>query len=148
VSYLWILDGRKPVPCSDLLEYGMWMAHHSTRVGEDRLRGPDGRLVVVSTVFIGMDATLFETMAFVGPERRPTMQIRWDTWEEAEQGHKAIVGEFMQQGATKPPEPLQKSPPAEGSSVPLPTGEPLTAPVTATGDAPASLVTKSKGGRE
>jgi len=88
----YILDGKKPVPVKDLLE---WAKLHNPRnniVKQTKL--PDD--VRISTVFLGIDHAfmggppiLFETMIFGGEHDQ--YQRRYSTWEEAEQGHQETI---------------------------------------------------------
>jgi len=67
---LFVLVDRKPVPCSSMVKWSVFMANEpARRVGDDRV----GK-TRVSTVFLGLDhahgfgpAMLFETMCFGGP---------------------------------------------------------------------------------
>jgi hypothetical protein len=71
----------------------MWMAEHVSCYVAETWVTPDVR---VSTVFLGLNLQddegppmVFETMVFV--HGLPTMQQRYSTWQDAEQGHQAIV---------------------------------------------------------
>lgn len=89
----YILDGKIPVPCDDLMEWGKHFKDHGKRrVASDQIT-PD---IKVSTVFLGMDhqwgqgpPLLFETMVFGGPMHDET--DRYSTWEDAEDGHRRMV---------------------------------------------------------
>ena len=97
MSYMYILEGKTPVPCNDGLKWGRWFEkadRHVARTDED---GVD-----VSTVFLGTDhgwgqgtPLLFETMVFGG--ELDGEQERYSTWEEAEAGHKAMVERVKQE---------------------------------------------------
>lgn len=88
-------DGKTPVPCPDLMEWGHWMEQGGRHVA---MTGNDGRFV--STVFLALDHNfgfgedkrpiLFETMIFGFPEHEG-YQERYRTWDEAEAGHKRAV---------------------------------------------------------
>lgn len=93
---MYILDGKRAVPCDDL---DMWASaleksykDGSRQVGDDTVGD-----VRVSTVFLGIDHNhwkdraplLFETMVFGGT--LDGEQDRCSTWEEAEAQHKALV---------------------------------------------------------
>lgn len=84
---LYILEGRTPVPCSDVIEWAEWMGSHDRRVAHDALGD-----VEVSTVFLGINynflggtPALYETMIFGGPLNH--YQTRCATWEAAEAMH-------------------------------------------------------------
>jgi hypothetical protein len=91
----YILDGKTPVPCDDVLEWAKLFGTER-HVGETDVNGAR-----VSTVFLGLDHSfgkgpplLFETMIFGGEHNE--YQERYSTWEEAEEGHKravAMIGE-------------------------------------------------------
>jgi hypothetical protein len=92
-----ILQGKEPVECVDLMQWGRWLESGERRVLLTNL--PDGSSV--STVFLGLDHSfsryldephepvLFETMTFGGPNNE-TMN-RYCTWDDAEAGHRKIV---------------------------------------------------------
>jgi hypothetical protein len=93
----YILDGREPVPCDDVLAWAAWYETADRSVGRAELPGG----VLVSTVFLGLDhdfarvgalehvPVLFETMIFGGP--LDEYRARYCTWEEAEAGHAEAV---------------------------------------------------------
>ena len=65
----YILDGKVPVPCEDLLTWAHWIETDANRIVKQEYVGP----VWVSTVFLGLDHNflrpngppmLFETMLF------------------------------------------------------------------------------------
>ena len=64
--------------------------------------------ITVSTVFLGLDhrhfgkgpPILFETMVFGGPHDGE-MQ-RYATWDDAETGHKVLVGKLRREAKVKP----------------------------------------------
>ena len=84
------LLGRVAVPCSDLIEWSMWMGTANTQVAETKVGG-----LRVSTVFLGLDHNysgtgdpiLFETMIF--GDDADSYQTRCSTWDEAERMHAA-----------------------------------------------------------
>jgi len=87
-----ILDGQTPVECPDLIEWGQWMQTADRHVAKTKINDN----VKVSTVFLGLDHSfgegpplLFETMIF-GGEHDQYME-RFETWEQAETGHKVAV---------------------------------------------------------
>ena len=90
----YILEGHEPVPCPDLMQWGRWFeAARGTRQVAQTVIGK----ATVSTVFMALDHAfgsgpplLFETMVF-GSERWEDEMERYATWEEAEEGHKAMV---------------------------------------------------------
>jgi len=89
----YILKGKTPIPISNTIAWGEWFENGSNRrVAEDIVEG-----VRVSTVFLGLDHSfgegpplLFETMVF-GESPLQEECVRYATWEEAEQGHKAML---------------------------------------------------------
>ena len=96
-----ILDGHKVVPVADLIEWAKKFETMNRRVAETFvgraryvLRGGP-KPVRVSTVFLGLDHGLggkplwFETMVFGG--KLDQEQDRYETWDEAVAGHKAMV---------------------------------------------------------
>jgi hypothetical protein len=104
MSDKYILDGHQAVLTDDLIEWARWFETAERYVAQDEpVPG-----VEVSTVFLGFDRSfgratplLFETMVFGGPLDQE--QERYSTWEEAEQGHQAMlqkVREAMSGGAT------------------------------------------------
>lgn len=88
----YILNGKIPVPVKNI---GQWVMESMDRSswGVDKTEIGD---VLVSTVFLGIDHSmsfrepcapiLFETMVFGGVYDQ--YQWRYETWEEAEKGHK------------------------------------------------------------
>lgn len=85
----YILDGKTPVLCKDISEWGR--AYEDNRVVADDNRGE----VRISTIFLGVDQNfgkgplaLFETMIFSSGNE---YQERYETWEQAEEGHKRAV---------------------------------------------------------
>lgn len=106
----YILNGREIVAVPNLLEWALWMERTNRHVGEDFIA--DFR---VSTIFLGLDHNffksarpiLFETMVF-GPaveykdfkgktrlmSEALDYQIRYHTYDEAEQGHALMCDEI------------------------------------------------------
>jgi hypothetical protein len=88
----YILDGKIPVPCEDLLQWGAWM-----ETGDRVLKQEQVGQFWVSTVFLGLDhqygagpPRLFETMVF-DAGRDGIYQSRYSTWELALEGHERAV---------------------------------------------------------
>lgn len=52
----YILDGKTAIPCEDVIEWSNWFEHADRIVDRDEM---DGGKIVVSTVFIGLDTTIF-----------------------------------------------------------------------------------------
>lgn len=109
----WILNGRVPEYCTDLLRWGRWFETADRIIARTELMDGD---VVVSTIFLGVDhrflgdgpPILFETMIFgekylsqiFGREmevREDMGQWRYCTYDEAERGHAAHVSEVTAQ---------------------------------------------------
>jgi hypothetical protein len=86
----YVLDGHVPIPCDDFMTWAVWFEVANRRVAATKVRG-----LVVSTVFVGIDAAyagppqLFETMLFRGG--RGGMRGRSCTWDEALDAHKRMV---------------------------------------------------------
>jgi hypothetical protein len=88
MSDRYILEGKTPVLCNDLMAWARWFEKAERHVANET-RGD----VQVSTVFLGLDHAfggsvplLFETMIFGG--KHDEYQDRCSTWDEAEQMHK------------------------------------------------------------
>ena len=88
MSGKYILDGKAPVVCDDLMEWAEWM-----ETADRKVAAAEKGEVRVSTVFLGLDHAhmdsvpmLFETMIFGGEHDQ--YQERFSTWHEAEAGHK------------------------------------------------------------
>lgn len=106
----YILVGREPVPCPDLLEWAHWyeQAHRDGRLQVARTEIGDRGCV--STIFLGLDHNylsyadrrpiLFETMAFSYPDWNGILQSRTSTWAEAEADHFTAVA--MARAALEP----------------------------------------------
>jgi hypothetical protein len=89
----YILDGRNPIPCTDLMMRARWFETSDRHVAKT-----DFGDMRVSTVFLGFDRSfgqgpplLFETMIFGGPFDQDKYQERCSTWEEAEAQHAEAV---------------------------------------------------------
>lgn len=87
----YILYGKTPVPCDDVLEWGRQYEKTDRHVANDVVGN-----VRISTVFLGLDHSfgggvplLFETMIFEGPH--DGYCERYSTWEQAEEGHREAV---------------------------------------------------------
>lgn len=94
----YVLDGREPVPCDDLLAWALWFETAERHLARTELPGG----AYVSTVFLGMDhnfagrasgrahvPVLFETLVFGGDH--DGLCERTATWAEAEAAHAAMV---------------------------------------------------------
>jgi hypothetical protein len=100
-------EAHEVVPCRSLRKWGEFMARsEKRRVAERTING-----FWVSTVFLGIDhgfglgpSSWFETMVFEDKELPPPpeigpkihrllseMQLRYETWVEAEKGHEMVV---------------------------------------------------------
>ena len=90
----YILDGKTPVPCDDIHEWGRQFTDADRIVA--RTEEPK---YLVSTVFLGSDHSfgfggppvVFETMIFADDLLNEEYQERYCTWEEAEAGHKRAI---------------------------------------------------------
>ena len=88
----YILDGKETIACDDLMTWGEWMQSGERHVAKETVGESD-----VSTVFLGLDhdftgegpPIVFETMVFGGALDQE--QARYETWEQAEAGHAAMV---------------------------------------------------------
>jgi hypothetical protein len=86
----YILAGKTPIKCGDIVAWGEWLGANNNQVART-VRGD----LVVSTVFLGINYAerddlppeLFETMIFRDGEEAGMW--RYSTWEEAEEGHEA-----------------------------------------------------------
>jgi hypothetical protein len=97
------LVGKLVVPCTNIVEWGLAFENGNRQVGRSQI-GP----LTVSTVFLGLDhgwggkSLFFETKIFGDRDRmleingrkrlfRSEMPYtaRYETWDEAEKGHKA-----------------------------------------------------------
>jgi len=85
------LDGKKVVPTDDLMAWATGFDAVSRRVAHDEVGD-----VRISTVFLGLNHSWgdapplwFETMIFGGEHNDYT--DRYETWEQAEAGHKKAL---------------------------------------------------------
>lgn len=90
-------DNHEVVREDDLLSWAAWMENADRRVYLT-LVGP----YRISTVFLGLDHNfgsgpplLFETMCFDGDDEEVNC-LRYETWEQAERGHKEIVRRMIE----------------------------------------------------
>ena len=97
MSRYYILEGKTVVGCNNVVEFGEFFNNFEDRVvAKETVKDSD-----VSTVFLGLDhrygnegpPLVFETMVFGGPLDQECE--RYSTWEEAETGHKAMVGRVL-----------------------------------------------------
>ena len=104
----YILEGRTPVPCPDLLGWARWL-----ETADRRVALTEHELFRVSTVFLGLDhrfgrgpPLLFETMVFMktgNPDATDILEradesidcARYANWEDAELGHQAMVRRML-----------------------------------------------------
>lgn len=89
--HMYILEGKKAVPCSDYDEWAAWMETADRVVAKTTLPNE----VKVSTVFLALDhiGGFFETMVFGGLHDQHCVQN--DTWEDAEMSHVQTVLALM-----------------------------------------------------
>jgi len=97
-AWKYILDGRIPVPCEDLLAWAEWFEHSDA---ERTVRQEEVGPYWVSTVFLGLDHNygrgpprLFETMVFKregDPLGVDLDTYREATWELALERHRLVV---------------------------------------------------------
>lgn len=88
MSDKFILEGRTPKPCHDIMEWARWFETADRIVAQDNVGD-----VRISTVFLGIDhrfgddgpPLIFETMIFGGAHDQH--QTRASTWDEAEAQH-------------------------------------------------------------
>jgi hypothetical protein len=91
IGLYFVLLGKLAVPEPDVQKWAIWFGTADRYVADDKIGG-----VRVSTVFLGLDHNwgrglpiLFETLVFRGGDG--SEMHRYETWEQAEKGHKAIV---------------------------------------------------------
>jgi hypothetical protein len=95
-----ILHKRKPVAVN-LLTWGMWMERSRARIVKQTLL-PEG--VKVSTVFLGINhgyggqVLLFETMIFRNGEKGEAYCDRYETYDQALEGHQHAIEEVFKVG--------------------------------------------------
>lgn len=92
---LYILEGHEPVHVTDAKAWSWWMEQCYKDENKRRVALNSDGVISVSTVFLGIDHSLFgtkpllfETMIF-GGERDQEM-FRYSTWDEAEANHKVV----------------------------------------------------------
>lgn len=93
-KYILAEDGKTPVPCDDLLEWGRWLQGRDRRVAYTKTWTHR-----VSTVFLGLnhnfeeqgEPLLFESMVFPMGSWEEQEMARYSTWDEAITGHRAMV---------------------------------------------------------
>ena len=92
----YILEGKKAVLVGDIIEWAQKFESQDRKVAKDKVGEAE-----ISTVFLGLDhqygegkPLIFETMVF-GGELDQEMD-RYSTWEEAEEGHKAMMEKVKQ----------------------------------------------------
>ena len=90
----YILVNKKAILTNDFHEWGRWFEENDRLVKQETL--DNGYLI--STVFLGIDhqfgegkPLIFETIVFHEDESE---QIRYSTWEEAEEGHNLMVEKY------------------------------------------------------
>jgi hypothetical protein len=101
----YILKGHDPVLCEDLTCWVTWMETPHRLVQDTQLIDSARNRVRVCTAFLGVDVNfgegeqiLFETVVFGGP--CDWELYRYCTWEEAEEGHAAVVQRCKARGAS------------------------------------------------
>lgn len=84
-------DGKTPVPCDDIVAWGIWMGYAPRQVGFTRIGE-----ATVGTAFVGIAEgfrdgrpILFETLVMGGGIHYPREE--YCTWDEAEAGHSRRV---------------------------------------------------------
>src|SRR6476659_9198677 len=107
----YILMGQGPILCEDLATWTAWMETPHRLVRDTQLSDAAHNRVRVCTAFLGVDVNfgdgapvLFETVIFGGP--CDWQLYRYCTWEEAEQGHAAIVERCRMRDAGRRYQPL------------------------------------------
>jgi len=87
----YILDGKNPVLCRDLIKWANWFETANRHVAQTYVENTR-----ISTVFLGLDhqfnkgkPLLFETMVFGDPLDEE--MNRYATWAEAKKGHGKMV---------------------------------------------------------
>jgi len=99
---------HQPVPCDDLVRWKAWMNTSERWVENTLLSDPDNSRVRACTVFLGLDVAfggterpvLFETMVLGGMCDREL--YRYCTWQEAKDGHAAILNHLQAQTVKSP----------------------------------------------
>jgi hypothetical protein len=92
----YILSDHEPIPCEDLNTWTLWLETPQRLVQDTQLTDSAGDNIRICTAFLGVDVNfgedrpiLFETVVLGG--RYDWELYRYGTWEEAEQGHAAVV---------------------------------------------------------
>lgn len=93
-----ILNGKVPEACGDLMRWAMWM-----ETGKRHVADSEVGVVRVSTVFLGLNHNwspsgppiLFETMCFAQQSLDHLPFCRYATWDEAVAGHAAVCAEVQ-----------------------------------------------------
>ena len=108
MSDKYILEGKKAVPCNDIIAWGKYFQTADRKVAKDSIGDVD-----ISTVFLGLDHNwgdgpplLFETLVF-GGSMDGEME-RYPSWTDAVMGHKRMV-KLVKEKANKPLEMTQKA---------------------------------------
>jgi hypothetical protein len=103
----YILNGHDPVFCEDLATWTAWMENPYRLVQDTEFVDSARNRVRVCTAFLGVDVNfgdgepvLFETVVFGGPYDWEL--YRYCTWEEAEQGHAAVIQRCNARGEVPP----------------------------------------------
>lgn len=100
LSQYYILKGKTPVICTDILERAAWFETAERHLAQETIND-----YWISTVFLGLDHNfgssgnplLFETMVHYRPNKGDDGEWldeytrRYSTWDEAETGHQATV---------------------------------------------------------
>ena len=92
MSDLFILDGKTPVRCYDILRWADWRSKTNKKIKLNKV----GKSTI-STIFLGIDhniipgglPVLFETYVFDGP--LDGEMERFFTWDDAVKGHDKMV---------------------------------------------------------
>jgi len=92
MKFYYVLDGKKPVEQPDFLKWGEWFEKADRTVAKTMVGNME-----ISTVFLSLNHNhtregppiLFETLVFGGD--LDGEMWRYETWEEAEEGHRAVV---------------------------------------------------------
>lgn len=86
---LYTLQGKTPIECADITEWAEFMADPLKR----RVALSTVGQSTISTVFLGTskDGGVFESLVMGGPMHRTC--IRYESWDEAEQGHRELVAQ-------------------------------------------------------
>lgn len=96
-QHKYILEGKTPVPCNDLMKWALWF-EHANRV----VRGTIINGYQISTVFLGLDYSfgfsepkLFETLIFAPYECDLHLyRERCATWQQAERMHERVCNKI------------------------------------------------------